>query len=257
MLKVAVIASGRAYQKAAAWAASTFAVFLTHPSRVSVMLPANERIDPFLAKKADQFHFHLERFPFKTRSRKHFTTPLKCQAFEWQVANLKLKEIVLFADADTACLRPIRLPSRLRTGILAGKVGVAADIVDRHFTDPDAPWYLTPTERSVYVNSGVILASRRSLPFFRRVRQLSSEQRFLTGPFHDQKVINFAIGKYFHRKLLVLKKEFNSIGEVSEKTVIAHFAGGAGLLDRHPREANHRRLCAAVLRQFAASACDQ
>ena len=108
---------------------------------------------------------------------------LKCQAFAWQAARLSHEEIVLFADADTCCLKPVRLPLAARQEISFGGVGLVGDVRDHHFREPSHPCYLPPEERCVYVNSGIIFASRRALPFFECVRDFSGDSRFWVGRF--------------------------------------------------------------------------
>ena len=163
------------------------------------------------------------------------------------MARLKDGDIVLFADADTTCLKPIRLSPAAKNKILLGGVALAPDIIDRHFQDVSAPWYLAPRERGVYVNSGVIFASRKSSPFFEAILRLSAHPEFLEGPFQDQKVINFALGRHFPGQLVVLDKKYNAIRNLDKKTVIAHFAGGAGLLGGQKRRHSHLKFCSTLL----------
>jgi hypothetical protein len=79
-------------------------------------------------------------------------------------------------------------------------------------------------------------------------QNLSDEPLFLTGPFNDQKVINFALGKHFPGLLVPLDRKLNTMGPVCQKTVIAHFAGGAGNLAQHKRRHDHEQMCVTVLR---------
>jgi hypothetical protein len=250
MIKVVIIASGAAYQRAAAWAAGTFAIHSRNPENVSVLLPEREKVARVIVTNSQRFGFAVQRFPFFAKQDEHYTTKLKCAAFVWQMARIAPREIALFADADTCSLKPIRLAASDRQRIIAGKIGMSRDIVDRHFTDPSVPWYLTKKEQRPYVNSGIIFAGGKSLPFFECVRNLAMEPRFLTGPFNDQKVINFAIGKLSRKTLLVMDQRFNKIGTIEKDTIIAHFAGGAGLLHEHPRKDEHLSLCASVLGRF-------
>src|SRR5262249_46992000 len=128
-------------------------------------------------------------------------------------------------------------------------IGLAPDIEDHHSRNPADPWYLPPAERLPYVNSGVILASKRAQGLFERFCELSGQEAFLRGPFNDQKVINFALGKYFRDKLFLLDKAFNDIGRAfSTRTIIGHFAGGAGYLAKQPRKRAHQTACAGLVR---------
>ena len=248
MLRVTVIASGNVYQMAAASAASTFALFAHNPSSVSVLVPVGERISRSLRRQSLQFGFSIERFPFDgDLGEENFTGRLKCTAFAWKLEQLKAGEIALFADADTACLRKVRLPKAIKRQILLSQVGMVPDIKDRHCLDSAAAYYLASKNRCVYVNSGVIFASRKSLGFFETVRQLANNPEVLAGPFQDQNAINFAFGRYFPKTLLPLDKKFNAIQEFNKQTVIAHFAGGAGLLGQHVRKSKHLKTCSRVI----------
>jgi len=243
MLRVIIIASGKEYQRAAAFAASTFTIHARVPDSVSVLIPSGEKKTSFLGRSSGKYGFLIEKFPFTAQRPEYFTSQLKCQALAWRVTHLERKEIALFTDADTCCLKPIRLSKDTRVEFMAGHIGLVPDIEDRHFKDSSVPWYLAPKERSVYVNSGVIFASRRAHSFFEHVRRLSEEPRFFSGPFNDQKVINFALGKYYPGLLVSMDRKFNSIGSMQKKTVIAHFAGGAGFLAQQRRRVDHEQMC--------------
>jgi len=250
--QVAIIASGQAYQEAAAWAAATYVRQIQPPGAVSVLLPRREPLVRRLRLHARRFGFVLDRFPLRRVSEAKFTSQLKCQAFWHAVSRLRDGQLVLLADADTCCLQPLCLAPEAQAGILGGKIGLAPDIVDRHFRSPADPWYLPPAQRAVYVNSGVIVAGRKSLPLFTTFRRLSKQKRFLHGPFNDQKVINYALGRRFRERLVLLDRAFNELRQFHDpRTVIAHCAGGAGNLGHHPagRQTLHQQLCAAVLQR--------
>lgn len=247
-IRVAVIASGKDYQEAAAWAAPTYASQAVEPGDVCVLLPRRERLLPLLGRRARQFGFKLRRFPFRRIGQTKFTSQLKCQAFWFAVSQADAGELLFLVDADTFCRKPVRVARAIEREILSGKIGLVPDIEDRHFRDPGEPWYLAPEERTAYVNSGVILASHAALPMFKTFRALSRQPRFLQGPFNDQKVINFALGKFFRQNLLLLDRSYNAIGQPPSRAFfIGHCAGGAGLLGKHPRKQTHLSLCAALL----------
>jgi hypothetical protein len=235
------------YQDAAALAACTFVIHASFSGAVTVLLPSNEKPSALLTHSAKELGFIIETFPFKPNHKQSFTSQLKCHAYAWQIPKLGRKEIILLADADTCCLKRIELPLDVAREILRGRVALVPDIVDRHPQDPSLPWYLAPLERSVYVNSGVIFASVRARGFFESVRKFSNEPRFLTGPFEDQTLINFSLGRHYPSLLLPLDRRFNTIGPVCEQTEIAHFAGGAGLLARQERKNHHQQMCLSVL----------
>src|SRR5580658_2458797 len=207
MLKIVIVASGKEYQHAAALAACTFAVHLPPNGSVSVLLPESEESSPILKHCSKDFSFAIEKFPFAAKHRNKFTSQLKCQTYAWQIRRLGQDDIALFADADTCCLKPIQLPVSVTIEIQSGRIGMVPDIKDRHFADPSVPWYLAPEERAIYVNSGVIFASREARAFFELVQNLSDELRFLAGPLNDQKIINYALGKHFPGLLVALERQ--------------------------------------------------
>ena len=252
MLAITIIASGADYQRAVALAAATYAVHSSPVKSVTVLLPGVEKPLRVLRKYSKAFRFDVEHFPFAQRDARSKTTFLKCEAFVWKTARLREGDLALFADADTCCVKPIRMPTAARQRILAGAVGMSADVEDRHFNDPREPGYLYPHERATYVNSGVMFASRNSISFFRKVLDLAMEPRFQIGPYHDQKVINYGLGRHFRDRLVLMDTRYNSISAINQNAIIVHFAGGAGYFGRHPRSRLHARLCEDLLR-FAAA----
>ncbi len=158
-------------------------------------------------------------------------------------------ELLFLVDADTHCAKPLVISPEVEDAILSGKIGLVPDITDRHCKITDRPWYLGPEERTIYVNSGVVLASRSSIPMFETFVELSQLPQFLGGPFNDQKVINFALGRYFWDKLIVQDKAYNGMRAYrSSSTIIGHCPGLAGRLGEEPRAAEHQALCANILR---------
>jgi IRX15/IRX15L/GXM len=248
--RVCIIASGREYQEAAAWAAPTYTRHLASPEAVAVLVPRGEGLTDLLRAHSQRYGFSIGRFPFRQISEHKFTSQLKCQAFLFAVQDLEDGEILFLVDADTFDLKPLALPIEVHAAIRGGRIGLAPDIEDRHSGVSTEPWYLAPTERAPYVNSGVIAASRKSLDLFRLFQRLSRQQRFFRGPFNDQKVINYALGKHFRDRLELLDKSYNGIGcHLSPDTIIGHCAGGAGWLGRQPRGQAHRSICAELLRK--------
>ncbi len=247
-LRVVIIASGQDYQEAAAWAAPTFARNLPESKNVSVLLPDQEAVIDPLEDHSLKFGFQIERFPLLAAKDEMFTSPLKCQAFLFAVSHLHPDELLFLVDADTCCLKPLHVAPEIEAEIAQGKIGLAPDIEDRHFQKETDPWYLAPEERTPYVNSGVILAAATSLDLFKSFQELSKQPLFLHGPFHDQKVINFALGKQFRNRLVLLDNIYNGINPfLSARTLIAHFAGGAGFLGSQARKTAHQELCCGVL----------
>jgi hypothetical protein len=153
--------------------------------------------------------------------------------------------------------RESRSVDRILNSIHQGSIALVPDIQDRHDeeTTPADPWYLVPQERLAYVNSGVIAAGSASLGLFEKFRELSEQPAFLRGPFNDQKVINFALGRHFRDRLALLDERFNYIhrpGQFQrppEGTVIGHCAGGAGWISyaNGYRKRAHQKICESIL----------
>ena len=252
MLTVAIIASGTDYQAAAALTAATFARHVPVPAGVSVWLPEGEFQQDGLAIAGMKHGFVMRHFPFRQVSDQKFTSQLKCQAFVAAVARTQPDDLLFIVDADTCCLQPLAVPEAIAQAVLGGKLALAPDIEDRHFPSPEDPWYLPPEGRLPYVNSGVILTGRRALDLFVEFRDLSEQPRFLHGPFNDQKVINYALGKSHRHRFVALPAEYNAILP-HPQPLITHFAGGAGELGRpgNSRKETHRQLCHRVLQRPA------
>lgn len=245
---MAIVVSGVPYQEAAAWAAPTYCWQVNPPEAVCVVVPEGEAVLDSLKAHSLEYGFRIKRFPLKVVSERKYTSQLKCQGFLAAVSELKTGELLLLVDADTYCLKRLSVLPEVRSAVLAGKIGLVPDILNHHFQNPAEPWYLTPKERRTYVNSGVILASRKSLDMFKTFRRLSDQRRFLHGPFNDQKVINFALGKFFGDRLLLLGSDYNGIrNQISPTTIIGHCTGGAGFLGAQPRRLAHLGICAELL----------
>jgi hypothetical protein len=250
MLRVTMIAAGRDYQEAAAWAAPTYVLHLEQPDAVTVLLPAQERICRLLRAHSEEFGFGIEKFAFTQVSPAKFTSQLKCQGFYHAVSGMNEEDVLFLVDADTYCAKPLTLKPTTKSAILAGKIGLVQDVRDNHSRNRADPWYLTNEERKTYVNSGVILCSRSAAGLFKVFKRLSGTPRFLRGPFNDQKVINFALGKYFGDKLVLLDKIYNGMrGFRSRDTAIGHCAGGAGRIaeGEAERKREHKFLCGQIL----------
>jgi len=247
-LRVIILASGREYQEAAAWAAPTFARNVPNPEKVSVLVPEQEGAIDALARHSLKYGFQIGHFPLRATRDQMFTSRLKCQAFVFAISLLNPGELLFLVDADTCCLKPLAVPAGIEEEILKGNIGLAPDIEDRHFQKATDPWYLSAEERTTYVNSGVILASAASLDLFKSFQEFSERPLFLRLPFHDQTIINFALGKYFRSRLVLLNAIYNGIRPfLSTGTVIHHFAGGAGYLGSQARKAAHEKMCCGTL----------
>jgi hypothetical protein len=247
--QIVIIAAGPGYQEAAAWAAPTYARHAEHRGKVTVLIPEQDTALRILKSHARRFGFAVRQFPFSRVSEAKLTSQLKCQALLFAVSELKSGELAFVVDADTCCFKPLTVPREVERAILAGGIGLVPDKKDRHFQSPAVPWYLHAHERLPYVNSGVILAGASALEMSKAFCEFSRDGNFLRGPFNDQKVINFALGRHFHNKLVVLDPIYNQIGlsNWSDSTIIQHFAGGAGNLARHRRKLRHQQACSNLL----------
>lgn len=252
ILKTCIVASGESYQESAAWAAATYRMVMPE-MQVVVLVPSEENEHPQLISHRDKFGFAIARFEFAKVSDKKLTSQLKCQGFLNALNHIERNEILLLADADTVCCRPIILGEKDEKVILSGSIGMAVDVRDRHTNRRKAPWFLPRDIRQAYVNSGVIFSAAACGDMFLRFEELSRTPNFLRGPFNDQKVINYALGKYFPGRLVVLDPRFNGLRRrANEDTVIKHFAGGAGKLNsgQGRRKRMHQEACAAVVAAY-------
>jgi hypothetical protein len=251
-IRVVIIASGPVYQDAAALSASTFA--LVGRLETTVLLPLEEQPTELLAKQKLAAGFEIKKFPLKLVSDRKFTSQLKCQGYFAALHAARNDEILLFADADTVCLRPFLLPIRIKQMLFKGQIALVPDIANNHSKNPDDPWHLPINEQLTYVNSGVLIAAREALPLFERFVELSQQPAFLNGPFNDQKVINFALGKFFRSNLVLMNRRYNSIGRAFPNgTIIGHFAGGAGHLEHQRRRLLHHEACHLILDERSVS----
>lgn len=115
MLIVVITATGDQYQRAGSLAAVTYR--LRNPTsrvRVSVALPESERPTTVLRCLASRFRFDYVQFPFVPISARQITTQVKTQAFLYFAETAATDNVLIYADADTFCLKPILLSSYIR-----------------------------------------------------------------------------------------------------------------------------------------------
>lgn len=250
MIRVAIIASGAEYQEAASWAAATYSRVLG-PNRVSVLLPSPEHPLSLLQAQASEHAFNIQEFPFTANREARFACQLKCQGFLFALTRLCGEGDTLFlVDSDTCMVSAPLIQSDTSSAIMAGAIGMVQDIKNHHRKYSAFSWYLRKREFLPYVNSGVIVTSRKSMDMFETFVRLSEQPHFLDGPFNDQAVINFALGRYFRNRLVLLDKCFNRISwSLIEHTTIGHFAGGIGAFGNHPRgrKTSHAAACRKLL----------
>jgi hypothetical protein len=250
---ILIVASGVHYQEAAAWSAPTYSIF-EDGTRTTVLLPNAEAVAPILRQHASQYNLSIVHFPLSLISQEKYASQLKCQGFLHGLALSCDTDVILFADADTCCLRPPPISPAIVDELRAGRIGLVPDVADRHEKNSAVPWYLRPEEQRPYVNSGVILTSRKAFDVFSKFADLSAQPAFLQGPYHDQKVINYAIGKYFPDRLFLLERCFNGMkAYFDEDSVIWHCSGGVGKFGPNDRgrKAEHQRFCQRVLAKHA------
>jgi hypothetical protein len=249
MIKIYIIASGVSYQKAASFAAATFALQSKHLAEITVLIPRGESISGILSVNAKTYGFRILFFPLKLVSKNKYVSQLKCQGFAYGISLLNSDDLVIFADADTFCNKLIIIDEEMRKDLLSGKVGLVPDKKDRHTNNPQKPWYLTPEKRAPYVNSGVIFASLQSKDVFDKFMELSKKPEFLIGPFNDQKVINFAFGEFFRDRLILLNQKYNSMKYLrDQEALICHCAGGVGKFGTlQGRSERHYTFCSRII----------
>jgi len=250
MIDVVLIASGEEYQTSASWAAATYATMLNGVGEVRVLVPANETLTSILIHNADRYNYTVDSFELTLISARKYTCQLKCHAFVYAIRTLHNNAHALIVDADTVCIGRLAFDSRICSSIARGNIAMVPDVRDRHPTRARSPWYVKPDNRLPYVNSGVILAGSNSLDMFERFLCLSKEEKFLRGPFNDQKVINYSLNTDFPNRLMVLDSIFNGMRAYrGPETRILHYAGGAGQLGvlGSKRCAEHFRACVSVI----------
>src|SRR5262245_39972540 len=139
-MRVVIVASGEAYQQAAAFSARTY-LTQSPNAEVFVLVPEGEPLSNELAHSHRKSRFNLERFPFRPISERKFTSQLKCQAFVHALSVFR-GELIAFVDADTCCLKNILVPAETAQRLKNGSIAMVPDIADRHFMCRNAPWYL-------------------------------------------------------------------------------------------------------------------
>lgn len=245
-LHIAIIASGVQYQAAAALAAATYRVQMKESAVVSVYVPEEEALQTQLSQPSARYGFAVKRFSLKLVSQRKFTSQLKCQGFMRALLDLPEDRLLLIADADTYCLKPVRIDESVEAPLREGKIGLVPDVMDRHESNPDRPWFVPKEKRTRYVNSGVIFASKQARPLFEKFASLANDPTYLDGPFNDQNIINFALGQFFRDRLVLLEPRFNAMAKyLNVDSVIGHCAGGAGRIEQ--RCEKHRKECLRIL----------
>lgn len=245
-MHVSIIASGRVYQEAAAWAAATYVKHLQTLGSVSVYVPSGETCAHLLASHSREFGFAIKSFPFEPTKAQNLNSELQCKGFWHAVSDVGPEELLFIVDADTFCAKPLVVSEEISDAIAGGKIGFVKDICNRHSRKKEDPWFLSYDERRPYVNAGVVLASANSLVAFSMFLELSKQSQFLHATFYGQSIINYALGKYFKDRLLILDRQYNSMGYFDSSTIIGHFAGGMGGLGDQ-RKAQHLQKCAEII----------
>jgi len=215
-IRIEMIADGDNYLKAADLAIRTFWKYTDFKARVC--RPTRE-------------------FPFEYNNKLRFTTQLKPQGFLHVIKELHDNEIVIFVDSDTYCVKPFGLSYPVINELSKGKIVMVPEPWDRYESlhgNPDRPDYIPENKRLTYVNSGVIIATRKAVDIFEKFVEFSKQPGFSLGPFHDQTVVNYALCHYFPDRIAYLDKRWNGICTTDENTIIGHNGGGVGTkLDRH------------------------
>lgn len=249
-MEIAIIASGPNYQECASWSAATY-VRYHETARVRVLVPEGEIVGHLLAANSGRFNYQVEHFQMNLVSKKKFTSQLKCHGFLHAIDTMIMRDsIIWLVDADTVCCRKICLDVGIEQAILQGRVGMVVDVKDRHTKSTKKPWYVPKELRLPYVNSGVIATGYLARDMFQRFVALSKEERFLRGPFNDQKVINWGLCQEFNRRLVLLGGKYNGMRRFrSEHSILLHFGGGAGKIEhgQNRRKSQHLANCLRAL----------
>jgi hypothetical protein len=255
--RIAIIASGDDYLRLAHLAGATYRVNVSADIRIGIWSPRGTATSNTFGKWERDFGIERHLFPLRIVSNQKFTAQLKCQGFVNIVADLASDEIAIIVDADTYCRAPFQVSASILGAIDGGNIGIARDIGNRFracHSNIGRKWHLPLDRRVAYVNSGVIMASGRTLDILERIRELSFDPAFLTGRYNDQKIVNFAVNNWFGARLLLLPRTYNdmSLGN-GGSSMIVHLAGGAGRLQKKrrrtetPRYILHVQRCISIL----------
>jgi hypothetical protein len=215
-------------------------------SNVAVYVPEAESFTEQLVYLSDKHCFGRRRFPFTRVAKQKFTSQLKCQGFLHILSELEENESVLFVDADTFCLSRFEFDARTLDEVRNGRIGLVADIKNWRTELPKGWWSLGAGQGVPYVNTGVMLAGKQAIALFACFADLAKNPRYLTGPFNDQSIVNFALANHFPNSLVLLDKRFNGMADSRDgNTVIGHYSGGAGhYVDR---QMGHLAVCARLI----------
>ncbi len=215
-VRIEMIASGDKYEKAADLAIRTFWKYTDFEARVC--RPKRE-------------------FSFEYNSKLRLTTQLKPQGFLHVIKELRKDEIVIFVDSDTYCVKSFGLSYPIIDELSKGKIMMVPEPWNRYESlhgNANRPDYIPEDKRLTYVNSGVIMATRKTVDIFEKFVELSRQPGFSLGPFHDQTIINYALCHCFPDRIAYLDKRWNGICTTDENTIIGHNGGGVGTkLNRH------------------------
>jgi hypothetical protein len=254
MLNIAISAWERGYQLAAAQAAATYAAVMGGDATVNVYLPQGEPAEPELLQRAGDYDYGIRNFRVAASNpAKQDYFQLRCQAFLAVVGSLQPGQLLLIVDGDTYCIAPIAFSRGVQKQILQGKIGAVPDVKDSFIRDASSPLYIPVESGAVYVNVGVILASRRSLDIFKRVANLATKKQYRSGPYHEQCILNYVLGAQFHDRVVYLGKRYNGVGRYFNRdTIIGHRVGGVGGMNEpgSRRLAVHERKCRKVLERY-------
>lgn len=242
-VSIAMVVSKPKFQYAARMSTATFYHYTDYP--MYVYTPKGEEISREIDVKGIK-----RQFDFNYDTKLRYATQLKPQGFLQILKDLDDDEIVMLLDADTFCIRPFGLTYDIIREVKKGKIAMVPEPWNRYESlhgDPKRPDYIPKEKRLTYVNSGVIIASKKSIDMFEKFVEMSKEPGFSLGPFHDQTIINYALCQYFPDRVYYIDKKWNGVcTHDPETTIIGHNGGGVGVGVGEP-ESRHSQVCKAIL----------
>jgi len=236
-LIIAMLADGELYQSAAALAGATYRA-ANPDAKIRMYVPEGAPTTVSFHEKCAHWDLVIIPFHFVQKKSGDRMTQLKPTAFAAAVKGCPPDKALLFADADTVCMKKIDLASYKEHALLGmGFMRQDANpkrwrLALRTTHDVRGDAYIPPRKRRPYINAGVVLCARAFLDVAEKIMALAYKSDFAHKPFQDQAVFYYAFCKYPAR-FAMLPPKLNYIVPAKQERIpadveIAHVAGGIG-----------------------------